>query len=99
MIELDQHEGSYLSICKHYRAIYNTQVVKDDTEKRNEVNTTFTSQVVTQLAEFVFIALVIHQVLKCVVLYLILAPFDNEQSDLIHRVKEDKTLEELPLYL
>ncbi|EDO29191.1 predicted protein [Nematostella vectensis] len=36
--------------------------------------------------------------LKHVVLFLVLAPFDNEQSDLLHRVKEDKTLEEIPLY-
>ena len=33
-----------------------------------------------------------------VVLYCILAPYDNEQSDLIHRIKEDKNLEELPVY-
>ncbi|EDO38521.1 predicted protein [Nematostella vectensis] len=39
-----------------------------------------------------------HQALKHVVLFLVLAPFDNEQSDLLHRVKEDKTLEEIPLY-
>lgn len=74
MIELDQHEGSYLSICKHYRAVYDTQVIKDDQEKRNEA-------------------------LKSSLLYLVLAPYDNEQSDLIHRVQEDKTLEELPLYM
>lgn len=38
------------------------------------------------------------QALRYVVLYLILAPYDNEQSDLIHRVKEDKNLEEIPVY-
>ena len=38
------------------------------------------------------------QALKCVVLYLVLAPYDNEQSDLIHRVKEDKLLEKIPKY-
>lgn len=37
MIELDQHEGSYLAICKHYRAIYDTAVIKEDLDKRNEV--------------------------------------------------------------
>ena len=31
-------------------------------------------------------------------LFLILAPYDNEQSDLIHRVSEEKTLDEIPLY-
>jgi 26S proteasome regulatory subunit N5 len=71
MITLDQHEGSYLAVCKHYRAISDTKSIQDDPEKRKEA-------------------------LKCVVIYLILAPYDNEQSDLIHRVKEDnKSLEEI----
>lgn len=73
MIKVGQHEGSYLSICKHYLAVYNTTVVKEDVEKRNEA-------------------------LKCMVVYLILSPFDNEQSDLIHRVQADPVVEEIVLY-
>lgn len=38
------------------------------------------------------------QALKSVVLYVILAPYDNEQSDLVHRIDTDKKLEELPKY-
>ena len=38
------------------------------------------------------------QVLRNAVLFLILAPYDNEQSDLIHRVSEEKTLDEIHLY-
>jgi len=68
MIELDQHEGSYLSICRHFRAIAETESIKEDKEK-------------------------ISEAMKCVVLYLILAPYDSEQSDLIHRIKEDKAKE------
>ncbi|KAF3822467.1 hypothetical protein GH733_007841, partial [Mirounga leonina] len=67
MIQLDQHEGSYLSICKHYRAIYG--------RKR---------KVATGSEKFI--------------LYVILAPFDNEQSDLVHRISGDKKLEEIPKY-
>ena len=37
MIELDQHEGSYLAICKHYLAIYNTDQIKKDKDKMKEV--------------------------------------------------------------
>ncbi|ESP03883.1 hypothetical protein LOTGIDRAFT_212047 [Lottia gigantea] len=73
MIELDEHEGSYLSISKHYRAIYDTTEVKENKDKLKEA-------------------------LKCVVLYLILSPYDNEQSDLMHRIKEDKNLEEISKY-
>ncbi|CAL1540617.1 unnamed protein product [Lymnaea stagnalis] len=73
MIELDQHEGSYLAICKHYMAIYNTEQIQNDKEKLKEA-------------------------LRCVVIYLVLAPFDNEQSDLLHRVSQDKNLEEIGFY-
>ncbi|KAL5018614.1 hypothetical protein ScPMuIL_004336 [Solemya velum] len=72
MIELDEHEGSYLSICKHYRAIYETPEIKENPEKMKEA-------------------------LRYVVLYLILSPYDNEQSDLTHRVLEDKNLD-MPIY-
>lgn len=40
----------------------------------------------------------LFQALKSVVLYVILAPFDNEQSDLVHRISGDKKLEEIPKY-
>ncbi|XP_078257558.1 26S proteasome non-ATPase regulatory subunit 12 [Rhinoraja longicauda] len=73
MIQVDQHEGSYLSICKHYRAIYDTPCIEADTTKW-------------------------QQALKSVVLYVILAPYDNEQSDLVHRISLDKKLEEIPKY-
>jgi len=75
MIELDQHEGSYLSICRHFRAIAETESISEDKEKLAEA-------------------------MKCVVLYLVLAPYDNEQSDLIHRIKDDKSkeLEDMPKY-
>uniref|UniRef100_A0A8C8F0A6 26S proteasome non-ATPase regulatory subunit 12 n=1 Tax=Oncorhynchus tshawytscha TaxID=74940 RepID=A0A8C8F0A6_ONCTS len=73
MIQVDQHEGSYLSICKHYRAIYDTPCILEDSSKW-------------------------QQALKSVVLYVILSPYDNEQSDLVHRINEDKKLEEIPKY-
>ncbi|XDV36075.1 hypothetical protein PO909_005924 [Leuciscus waleckii] len=73
MIQVDLHEGSYLSICKHYRAIYDTPCILEDTSKW-------------------------QQALKSVVLYVILAPYDNEQSDLVHRISLDKKLEEIPKY-
>ncbi|XP_033630522.1 26S proteasome non-ATPase regulatory subunit 12-like [Asterias rubens] len=73
MIEVDQHDGAYLDICRHYRAIYDTPIIKDDPSKWKEIS-------------------------KHVILYLVLSPFDNEQSDLIHRVAADKNLDEIPKY-
>jgi 26S proteasome regulatory subunit N5 len=37
MIQLDQHEGSYLSICKHYRAIYDTPCIQAESDKWQQV--------------------------------------------------------------
>ena len=74
MIELDQHESSYLAICRHYLAIFKSPSIQSDaTLKANAIK-------------------------NCVV-YVILAPFDNEQSDLIHRIKSEKALQEIPRYL
>ena len=60
MIELGQHEGDYLDICKNFRQVYDTPCIQEDATKKVEA-------------------------MKNIVLYIILAKFDNEQSDLIHR--------------
>ncbi|KAF9364569.1 26S proteasome non-ATPase regulatory subunit 12 [Mortierella sp. NVP85] len=61
MIEYSLHENEYLSVCKHYRQIYDTPSVKEDPVKAKKA-------------------------VENAVLFVILAPFDNEQSDLIQRV-------------
>ena len=38
------------------------------------------------------------KVLASVVVFVILAPFDSEQSDLIHRIHQEANLIKLPLY-
>lgn len=61
MMEVDQHEGSYLATCKHYRAVLNTPSIMAAPEERQAAA-------------------------QAVVLYLILAPHDNEQACIIHIV-------------
>ncbi|XP_054155179.1 26S proteasome non-ATPase regulatory subunit 12-like [Oppia nitens] len=73
MIQLDQSEGSYLAICKHYLALFNSPSVQSDVNKRTNI-------------------------LKNCVIYIILAPFDNQQSDLINRVKGEKALQDITRY-
>ncbi|KAG7302868.1 26S proteasome non-ATPase regulatory subunit 12 [Plutella xylostella] len=65
MIAVDQHNGAYLSVCRHFRAL-GSQGGAD--------------------------------ALVGSVVFLILAPYDNEQADLSHRLNEDKDLEKLPDY-
>uniref|UniRef100_A0A8C5R8T0 26S proteasome non-ATPase regulatory subunit 12 n=1 Tax=Leptobrachium leishanense TaxID=445787 RepID=A0A8C5R8T0_9ANUR len=80
MIQLDQHEGSYLSICKHYRAIYDTPCIQADSDKWQQGLEHRSLQSIS------------------VVLYVILSPYDNEQSDLVHRISADKKLEDISKY-
>jgi len=73
MIELGEHDGLYLDICRHYRAIQVTPEISADETKCNAA-------------------------LQNAILYLILAPYDNHQSDLTHRILEDETLQKIPKY-
>lgn len=73
MIELGEHDGLYLDICRHYRAIQSTPEINADETKRNAA-------------------------LQNAILYLILAPYDNHQSDLTHRILEDEALQKIPKY-
>ncbi|KAK1331215.1 hypothetical protein QTO34_009164 [Cnephaeus nilssonii] len=109
MIQLDQHEGSYLSICKHYRAIYDTPCIQAEMKSGNrhvvvilyhlERNRLTIKNIWPgQCGAVVEYQPVNQEALKSVVLYVILAPFDNEQSDLVHRISGDKKLEEIPKY-
>lgn len=73
MIELGEHDGQYLNICRYYRAIQATPEINADEIKRNTA-------------------------LQNAILYLILAPYDNHQSDLTHRILEDETLQKIQKY-
>jgi len=73
MICLDQNDGNYLNICKHWRAILNTKCIKEDPVKKLEA-------------------------LRNVVVYAVLSPYDNEQADLVHRILEEKSLDDITEY-
>ncbi|GAV05535.1 hypothetical protein RvY_15653 [Ramazzottius varieornatus] len=73
MIELDEHDEKYISVARHYNAIYTTKKVQE-------------SQVDSL------------QALQCMISYLLLAPYDNEQSDMMHRLSLEKKLDDIPVY-
>jgi 26S proteasome regulatory subunit N5 len=39
-----------------------------------------------------------REALKNIVIYLLLSPYGNDQQDLLHRLSEDKNLQEIPKY-
>lgn len=90
MIQYAMHEKEYLEVCKYYHAVYDTPSIQEDQAKWSEVST-YHSNLPTQLSNFC-------QVLENIICFVILSPYDNEQSDLLHRVAADPNLNKLPVH-
>ncbi|PAV76947.1 hypothetical protein WR25_18750 [Diploscapter pachys] len=73
MIRIALNDRSYLDICKHYRAVFDTNKINQDPTKSKET-------------------------LKRIIIYCILAPYDNEQWDLMNRVAGQRELENVSDY-
>ncbi|RKF56282.1 26S proteasome non-ATPase regulatory subunit 12 [Erysiphe neolycopersici] len=71
-ITLARFEDNYLSVCKHYRQVLDTEAVENDPHK-------------------------LHAVLQRIIYFVILSPYNNEQSDLLHRVHSDARNLQVPL--
>ena len=63
-VNLDKHDDKYLAVCKHYRAVLDTESVESNSEQ-------------------------LRPTLERIIFFIVLAPYDNEQSDLLHRIARD----------
>ena len=79
-IMLAKHEDKYLAACKDYRQVLDTEAVEEDPAKLHPVRS------INSRGEAV---LTIHQILQRIIYFVILAPYDNEQHDLLHRIYKD----------
>lgn len=82
-ITLAKHEDKYLDACKHYRQVLDTESVEDNPEQLRAVSIRIARDATKQLL------IDSCQVLQRVIFYILLAPHDNEQSDLLHRINTD----------
>ncbi|ODM94279.1 26S proteasome non-ATPase regulatory subunit 12 [Orchesella cincta] len=78
MIQSDQHDGNFLSICRHFRAMIHSPLAAGEVDKTKQ----------EELKHFQ----------RSAAVYLALSPYDNEQSDLLHRMLEEKSMEDIPTY-
>jgi len=66
LIELSRHEGSYLATCKYYKAVYDTPIILEDSDKKHQVTLRLINfdkkpiDILTQLAVLGVIDFVIH---------------------------------------
>jgi 26S proteasome regulatory subunit N5 len=86
-ITLAKHDDKYLDACKHYRQVLDTEAVEEDPKKLRAV----CSVCITIEPILIFL-----QILQRVIYFVILAPYDNEQSDLIHRIQRDSRNSQIP---
>lgn len=81
MIQYALHEREYLNVAKYYHKVWETPSIKEDeNDKGREVCVEWASyrcDLFTDCDE---------KALEHVIYYVILAPHDNEQSDMLHRV-------------
>jgi 26S proteasome regulatory subunit N5 len=78
MIQYALHGSEYLDVAKYYHKIWETPSIKEDTSKGREVRTTYHGADTNLTLSM--------KALEYVVYYVILAPHNNEQSDMLHRV-------------
>ena len=92
MIKYTLHSDAYLDTCKHYRHIYDTPSIQATDAKWQEVSLSFTWFIWRRTLKFSLKALQLSAV------FIALAPFDNEQSDLVHRIHSDAKMSKIPLF-
>lgn len=85
-IILAKQDAKYLDVCKHYRQVLDTEIVEEDPEKLRAVRTPGgAGRGGADRASL----LTPRQTLQRIIYFIILAPHDNEQHDLLHRIHKD----------
>jgi 26S proteasome regulatory subunit N5 len=87
-ILLAKHDDKYLDVCKHYRQVLDTEAVEEDPKKLRTVCVPQASEK-HQLTD--------TQILQRVIYFIILAPYDNVQWDLLNRIQRDTRNLQIPL--
>ncbi|GAA5955004.1 hypothetical protein JCM3765_003159 [Sporobolomyces pararoseus] len=78
-------KDAYLEVCKYYRAVYDSPSINDSTPSAS-TSSPSSSTTSNETA---------NAILRNIVFFVILAPYDNEQSDLLNRVYRDERLKEM----
>ena len=89
MVKYGLHHHAYLDIAKHYHKVWETPSIKEDVNgKGKTVSLTFPTLPSN-------LTLTSFKALEHIVYYVALAPHNNEQSDMMHRLFADPALEKL----
>lgn len=90
MIQQALHQSAYLEVAKHYEKVWDTPSIKEDESKRRAVRASHSHVTVVPTNHL--------QALEHIVYYVVLAPHNNEQSDMLHHLFANPALEKLELH-
>ncbi len=90
MVHLALQDDAYLEACSAYQEVWDTEEVKKDQSR--ELNANHSSV-------WCYRILIVVQVIENIIIYVILAPYNNEQSDMLHKLYADQALQKAPIYL
>ncbi|GAA5927893.1 uncharacterized protein JCM15063_006028 [Sporobolomyces koalae] len=79
-------KDAYLEVCKYYRAVYDSPSINDSNVAPASSSSAAPTVTPNETA---------NAILRNIVFFVILAPYDNEQSDLLNRVYKDERLKEM----
>jgi 26S proteasome regulatory complex component len=91
MIQHALRQNEYLDVAKHYYKVWETPSIKEDeNDKGKAVRLIFTTCNMACLTKGL-------QALEHIVYFVVLAPHNNEQSDMLHHLFVDPALTKLEL--
>lgn len=97
IIALALEEDAFLDACKAYQEVYDTEEVKKDEARAQQVRLLPPSHRRSSKLILAFVWLMI-QVLEMITYFIVLAPHDNEQSDMVHKLALKPEIEKLALH-
>ena len=88
-VELALQDEAYLEACNAYQEVWDTEEVKKDEERTMNVSWRVLVRSISAHHS---------QVIENIMIYVILATYDNEQSDMLHKLYADPALQKSPIY-
>ncbi len=90
MIQHALHQTAYLDVANYYYKVWETPSIKEDVNDKGKA--------VRDPSVGRACASHVRQALEHIIYYVILAPHNNEQSDMLHRMFNDPALLKLELH-
>lgn len=98
VISLALEEDAFLDACKSYQEVYDTPEIKADEAKSQEVRGLVALRRHATPLMLIIQSPLFSQALEMIASYVVLAKYDNEQSDMLYKLDADPAMKKVPLH-